>query len=95
MRAVTTPVFQGPGPTDVEVIDWQTGKTVWRVPGDSATSGGGTVFAMAQPNGPKIGIAVATQAQSGDVNQLWLVAADGQATEAVNEVFYPAFYSGF
>jgi hypothetical protein len=95
MRVVTTPVFQGPGPTDVEVIDWQTGKTVWRVPGGSATTGGGTVFAMAQPNGPKIAIAVATQAQSGDVNQLWLVAADGQATQAVNEVFYPAFYAGF
>jgi hypothetical protein len=95
MRVVTTPVFRGPAPTDVEVIDWTNGKTVWRVPDGSAMSGGGTVFAMAQPNGPKIAIAVATQAQSGDVNQLWLVAADGQATEAVNEVFYPAFYSGF
>jgi hypothetical protein len=95
MRVVTTPVFQGQGPIDIEVIDWKTGKTVWRVPGGSATTGGGTVFAMAQPNGPKIAIAVATQAQSGDVNQLWLVAADGQAAQVVNEVFYPAFYSGF
>jgi len=95
IRVVTTPVFQGPGPTDVEVVDWKTGKIVWRVPGGPATSGGGTVFAMAQPNGPKIAIAVATQAQSGDVNQLWLVAADGQATQVVNQVFYPAFYSGF
>jgi hypothetical protein len=95
MRVVTAPDFQGLGPTDVEVIDWKSGKTVWRVPGDAATTGGGTVFAMAQPNGPKIAIAVATQAQSGDVNQLWLVAADGKATQVVNEVFYPAFNAGF
>jgi hypothetical protein len=91
MRVVTTSIFQGQGATEVDVIDWQTGKTLWR----STTGGGGTVYAMAQPNGPKLAIALTAQARSGDVDQLWLVGADGQATQPINEVFYPAFNAGF
>jgi len=53
------------------------------------------MYAMPQPNGSGMAIAVSSQPSSGDVDQLWLVAADGQATQAVNEVFYPAFYAGF
>jgi hypothetical protein len=90
-RVATGPGFDGLGPNDVELIEWQTGKSLWRHPGNPV----GNLFAMAQPNGPSIAIAVSSQAQSGDVDQLWLVAADGQATQVVNEVFYPAFYLGF
>jgi hypothetical protein len=90
MRVVIGPSYAGTG-GDVALIEWQTGKTLWR----TTTGGGGTVYAMAQPNGPKIAIAVGTQAHSGDVDQLWLVGADGQATQIVNEVFYPAFIAGF
>jgi len=90
MRVVIGPSYAGTA-GDVTLIEWQTGKTLWR----TATGGGGTVYAMAQPNGPKIAIAVGTQAHSGDVDQLWLVGADGQATQIVNEVYYPAFIAGF
>ncbi|HXN03661.1 MAG TPA: Ig-like domain-containing protein [Candidatus Acidoferrum sp.] len=93
MRVVTVPFLLGQGATDVDLVDWQTGKTLWRVPNGSAT--GAAVFAMAQPSGPSVAVAVASQAQGGDVDQLWVVAADGHATQVVNEVFYPAFYSGF
>jgi hypothetical protein len=91
MRVVTTSIFQGQDATEVDVIDWQTGKTLWR----STTGGGGTVYAMAQPNGPNIAVAVSSQARSGDVDQLWLIAADGHAAQVINEVFYPAFNAGF
>jgi hypothetical protein len=93
MRVVTIPAFTGPGPNHVELIEWQTGKTLWRQPGSSSTYG--TAFALPQPNGPNMAIALSTQSQSGDVDQLWLVAADGQATQVLNQLFYPAFASPF
>jgi hypothetical protein len=91
MRLVTAPFFQGQGPADVQLIDWHSGKTLWHL----VAAGGGAVYAMAQPNGPNMAIAVAGQVRSGDVDQLWLVAADGQATQVINEVFYPAYNAGF
>jgi len=95
LRVVTAPFSPGIGPNAVELIEWQTGKTLWLQPGISGTDGGGTVYAMAQPNGPNIAIALTSQAHHGDVDQLWLVGSDGQATQVVNQVFYPAFYPGF
>jgi hypothetical protein len=94
-RVVTGPFFAGAGPGEVDLIAWQTGKILWRQPGDTAANGGRPVFAIAQPSGPGMAIAIGSQPGNGDVDQLWLVGADGQATQVVNEVFYPAFYSGF
>lgn len=79
----------------MDLIAWQTGKILWRQPGDTAANGGRAVFAIAQPSGPGMAIAIGSRPGNGDVDQLWLVGADGQASEVVNEVFYPAFYSGF
>jgi len=95
MRVVTGPFFAGVGPNDAELLDWRTGKILWRQPGGSPGDGARTMYAMPQPNGSGMAIAVSSQPSSGDVDQLWLVAADGQATQAVKEVFYPAFYAGF
>lgn len=95
MRVVTAPFFTSVGPRDVRLVDWQTGKVLWRQPGDSATIGVRPVYAMAQPNGPNMAIAIGSQPGVGDVDQLWLVAADGHATQVVNEVFYPVFSGGF
>ena len=94
-RVVTAPFFPGLGPTDVELLEWQTGKVLWRQPGSSSADGGRTVYAMPQPNGGSMAIAVSGQPGYGDVDQLWLVGADGQATQVVNGVFYPAFSAGF
>ena len=95
MRVLTAPVFVGVGPNEIELVEWQTGKTVWRRPGNPAQQGVRPVVAIAQPNGLGMAIAFGSQPSSGDVDQLWLVGADGQATQVVNKVFYPAFYSGF
>jgi hypothetical protein len=94
-QVVTGPFFAGVSPNDVELFDWQTGKVLWRQPGSSGTNGSRTVYAMPQPNGASMAIALGSQPNNGDVDQLWLVAPDGQATQAINEVFYPAFYGGF
>ena len=94
-RVVTAPFFPGLGQTGVELLEWQTGKVLWRQPGSSGADGGRTVYAMPQPNGGSMAIAVSGQPGNGDVDQLWLVGADGQATQVVNEVFYPAFSFGF
>ena len=94
LRVVTGPFFAGTG-DDLALIEWQTGKTLWRQATSSGTSGGGAVYAMAQPSGPKIAIALGTHAGSGDVDQLWLIDAQGHATQVINEVFYPAFSSPF
>jgi hypothetical protein len=94
-RVVTAQVFIGVGSNDIELVEWQTGKTLWRQLGNPAQQGARPVAAIAQPNGLGMAIAFGSQPSSGDVDQLWLVGADGQATQAVNEVFYPAFYAGF
>ena len=94
-RVATGPGFDGLGPNDVELIEWQTGKTLWRRPGNPAQQGARPVVAIAQPNGLDMAIAVGSQPSSGDVDQLWLIAADGTATQVLNEVFYPAFVSSF
>ena len=48
---------------------------------------------MAEPNGLAMAIGVGSQPTNGDVDKLWLVAAD--ATQVVSGVFYPAFNGGF
>ena len=45
--------------------------------------------------GAAMAIAFGDQPRNGDVNQLWIVAADGQATQVVSTLFYPAFGAGF
>jgi hypothetical protein len=91
MRVVTAPFVTfvtGVGTEAVRLVDWRTGKVLWQ------QLGGPPVNAMAQPNGPNMVIAIGSP-QGGDVNQLWLVAADGHATQVVRAAFYPAFNGGF
>ena len=95
MRVVTGSSFGGAASNDVDLIEWQTGRVLWRQPADPAAVSGRPVFAIAQPNGHVMAIAIGSQPGNGDVDQLWLVGADGQATQVVSQVFYPAFYSGF
>ncbi|OLC65868.1 MAG: hypothetical protein AUH76_02000 [Candidatus Rokubacteria bacterium 13_1_40CM_4_67_11] len=88
MRVVTGPFLTDVGPMDSRLVEWQTGKVLWEQPG------GPPVNAMAQPNGPAMAIALGGHS-AGGVDQLWLVAGDGHATQVVNEAFYPAFNAGF
>jgi hypothetical protein len=88
MRVVTAPFFTDVGTGAVRLVEWPTGKVLWQQPG------GSPVNAMAQPNGPNIVISIGSP-QGGDMNQLWLVAADGHATQVLRGAFYPAFNAGF
>jgi hypothetical protein len=94
LLAVTASMLPAQDHNEVSLVEWQTGRVLWRHDGEPGTNGQ-PVYAMPQPNAPRMAIAIGNQPRSGDVNQLWLVAADGQATQVVNEVFYPAFIAGF
>jgi hypothetical protein len=88
MRVVTGPLFTR---REVAILEWQTGKVLWRLPGELATDSFPRVLAIPQPNGPTIAIAFGSQPRNGDVDQLWLVSADGDATQVVSTAFYPGF----
>ena len=90
MRLVTLPFLSG---NDVTLLDWQTGHILWQRAADATD--GRPAYAMAQPNGPAMAIAFGGQPQTGNVDELWIVAADGQATQVVSSVFYPVFGAGF
>ena len=90
-RVVTVPILSG---SDVTLLEWQTGKVLWRLAGDP-TMVGRPAFAMAQPNGTAMAIGVGGADRSGALDQLWIVAADGQATQVVKGLLYAAFTGAF
>jgi len=95
LRVVTAPAYAAQGGTEVDLVEWQSGRVLWRQVGGPGTNGSKPAYAMPQPNGLGMVIAIGSQPSSGDVDQLFLVGADGQATQVVNEVFYPAFLGPF
>ena len=90
-RVVTAPILSG---SDVTLLEWQTGKVLWRLAGDPSMVGR-PAFAMAQPNGTAMAIGVGGLDPSGQLDQLWIVAADGQAAKVVNGLLYAAFTGAF
>jgi hypothetical protein len=91
MRVVTAPAFTG---NDVTLLDWQTQNVVWQQPRDTATDRR-PIFSMAQPNGPAMAIALGRVDRGGLADQLWIIAADGQAVQVAVAEFYSPFISGF
>ena len=90
-RVVTVPILSG---SDVTLLEWQTGKVIWRQAGDPAMVGR-PAFAMSQPNGTAMAIGVGGADRSGALDQLWIVAADGQATQVVKGLLYAPFTGAF
>jgi len=90
-RVVTVPVLSG---SDLTLLEWQTSKVIWRQAGDPAMVGR-PAFAMSQPNGTAMAIGVGGADRSGALDELWIVAADGQATQVVKGLLYAAFTGGF
>jgi hypothetical protein len=76
---------------DVRLVDWQTGNVVWRPPANA----GRPAFALAQPNGTAVAIALGSLDRGGLAEQLWIVASDGQAIQVAGNEFYAAWLSGF
>lgn len=90
---VTTMPLSQPTGRQLQLQEWQTGKVIWRLP--TPAGQGEPVFALAQPHGTKIAIASWSQTDTGAPDQLWLVDADGNATQVLSEPFYPVSVSGF
>src|SRR5207244_57640 len=59
-RVVTVPILSG---SDVTLLEWQTGKVIWRQAGDPAMVGR-PAFAMSQPNGTAMAIGVGRAAST-------------------------------
>jgi hypothetical protein len=87
MRVVTVAAYIG---HDVTLLDWQTGKVLWGQAGDPGTDGR-PAFAIAEPKGLAMAIALGSQPGRGEVDQLWIVSADGLATQVIGTTFYPMF----
>ena len=88
---VTVPVLTG---GDVTFLNWQTGNVLWRQAGDPA-SVGRAAFAVAEPNGTAMAIGLGSLDRGGQIDQLWIVSADGRAIHVVSGLFYAAFSAGF
>jgi hypothetical protein len=83
---------------DVRLVDWQTGNVVWRSPGPdpgASASARRPAFALAQPNGTAMAIALGSLDRGGLAEQLWIVAADGRAIQVAGTEFYSPFIGGF
>jgi hypothetical protein len=93
-RVVTASGFGASGPSEVDLVEWQTGKILWRLAGLPDGNGGQAVFALARPNGAEMIVAVGTVPQTSDVDQLWLVDGDGSARQLLNDTFYAPFIWG-
>jgi hypothetical protein len=90
-RVVTAPGFGTTGPSEVDLVEWQTGKVLWRAAGIPDGNGGQPVFALARPDGAEMVVAVGTVPQTSDVDQLWLLDANGSARQLLNGTFYALF----
>ena len=94
-RVITGPMSADIGVNEIDLVDWRTGKTLWRLPSASNSGSDQAVFATAQPNGADMMLARASQPGSGALDQLWLVHPDGTVAQLLNETFYPLFASSF
>jgi hypothetical protein len=89
MRVVTVAYATG---NDVTLLEWQTGKVLWRPP---AANTGLPAFTMAQPNGTAMAVALGSLDRGGLSDHLWIVSADGQAIQVAGAEFYPGFPGSF
>jgi hypothetical protein len=81
-RVVTMPATGTSAPNEARLVDWQSGKVLWRLPGPSGTTGGAAVYALAHPNGTDLVVGIGPQTADG-IDELWLVDANGTAKRIV------------
>jgi hypothetical protein len=79
----------------VNVLNWQTGKVVWRVDTAGGTGGAQPTFAFAEPNGSHVGVAIGSNPSGNDVDQLWIVSSDGQAKQVLSSLFFSPLMSSY
>jgi hypothetical protein len=88
-RVVTTAPWGSTLPNQARLVDWQSGRTFWRLP----VQGNVSVNVLTKPGGMTMVIGVGHQDSSGSypVAQLYLVQADGAARQIASGPLYPAF----
>jgi len=77
-RVVTMPAIGTSAPNEARLVDWQSGKVLWRLARPAGTPGGAAVYALAHPNGTDMVVGIGPQSADG-IDELWLVDADGAA----------------
>jgi hypothetical protein len=95
-RVITGPAFGSTNNHEVRLVDWQRGQVLWRIsPAEPAGSNPGDyyMFALPRPGGTDFMVAAAVRAGSGypAVDALWLVHANGAATQVAKGPIYPGF----
>jgi len=78
LRVVTMPATGTSAPNEARLVEWQSGKVLWRLPGPSGTAGGAAVYALAHPYGTDMVVGIGPQSADG-IDELWLVGANGSA----------------
>ena len=92
-RVITMPGLGAADTHELRLVDWQRGQILWRQaepPG--VMPGYAFVYALARPGGTDmmVGIAADPNGQSG-IEQLWLVHANGAATQVAKGPIFPDF----
>ena len=87
---VTMPATGTAAPNEARLVDWQSGKILWRLPGPAGTTGGAAVYALARPNGMDLVVGIGPQSADG-IDELWLVRADGTAKRIARGPLWTGF----
>ena len=92
-RVITGPTVGSTNNQEVRLVDWQRGQILWR---QAEPAGIGTGFAnvsvLARPGGTDLVVGVAADSTGeSPVDQLWLVHADGSATQVAKGPIFPGF----
>jgi hypothetical protein len=77
-------------PNEARLVNWQSGTVLWRLAGPPGTNGGERAYALPRPNGTDLVVAIGPQSADG-AGQLWLVHADGAATQIAKGPLFPGF----
>jgi hypothetical protein len=92
-RIITYPAFGSTANHEVRLVDWQRGQVLWRMARPAGIAPGFPyVYALARPGGTDflVGIAVDPAGQT-PADQLWLVHANGAATQIAKGPLSPGF----
>ncbi|HET9890213.1 MAG TPA: Ig-like domain-containing protein [Mycobacterium sp.] len=88
-RVVTTSLLGPDASNEIDLLDWQQGKILWRQALPIGIQGS-PIYAMAEPRGSRMMVAFGAH-PDGVTDQLWIVQTDGTATEVLSDLFYVLF----
>lgn len=92
-RVITTPALGAADSHEVRLVDWQRARVLWRMTEPAGLAPGyAYVSVLSRPGGTDLVVGVAADSTGNSpVEQLWLVHADGSATQVAKGPVYPGF----